>query len=216
MIRPRNRRISAGMLLLAAALPAFGGSPNENLFPATSGSVWTYGGTSGKRPMSETATISAVQKSAGKTVVTIQWMRNGRGWQEGYEVTASGVAQTNAGQNGRDTFLPPLPILKYPAKVGQSWTWKGQNVLGGQITMEGTATVRVAAREKVQTPAGAFSAYRVEAQITLKGSGQPPHVTSRTYWFAPKAGLVKHSTTLPVQSGPAFVITGAVTKYTIK
>jgi hypothetical protein len=85
-----------------------------------------------------------------------------------------------------------------------------------QITYSGSAKVRVAAREKLKTEAGAFNAYRVEVQMTQAGQGGAQHVTSYAYWFAPNVGLVKQSTTLPVQSGPAFVITGTLTKYSVK
>jgi len=201
------------VILMPAAAP--GGGPGDDLFPATQGSSWTYSGTAGRSPLNEMATISSAKKAAGKTNIVIRWTKNGRALQEGYEVTASGVAQTNAGSTGQDVFIPPLPIIQYPMKIGKTWNWKGKNILGGQLTYEGTARVRVAAREKVKTPAGVFNAYRVETQVTLNTPGQP-HTTSAIYWFAPGVGMVKHSISLPVQSGPGFVSTAALTQYVIK
>jgi hypothetical protein len=69
----------------------------------------------------------------------------------------------------------PQCILKVPAKVGDTWQrrWNRKATIG--------------AIEKVEVPAGTYTAVRVDWALHTDGGGPP----SATFWYAPDIGVVK-------------------------
>jgi hypothetical protein len=95
------------------------------------------------------------------------------------EVSAAGVYRVARKDGGK-----PVPVLKLPAKVGDSWS--------SSESAEGKATVssthRVAALdEEVEVPAGKFKAIRLETTIDIDGR----MLKKTTTWYAPGVGMVK-------------------------
>ena len=76
----------------------------------------------------------------------------------------------------------PLPLLKLPAKAGDSWTAVLQIPAAGPATFIYT----VGKVEEVEVPAGKFKAIRVDERTD---ETNPPMLATR--WYAPGVGLVK-------------------------
>lgn len=81
--------------------------------------------------------------------------------------------------NGAE-IMPPLCLLKFPVKVGESWEVKPKTA-----GMEMRVTCRVG-REKVEVPAGKYTAIKVHIETEIADMK-----ISTTYWFAAGVGIVK-------------------------
>lgn len=83
-------------------------------------------------------------------------------------------------------FDPPIQGLKFPLTVGDAWTSKYVGTSANQSQAKGDFDFKVAAMEKLQTPAGEFETFRIESKgwvtgITWQGSVQ----VKQTFWYAP-------------------------------
>lgn len=89
-------------------------------------------------------------------------------------------------------FTPVQKVLPAELEVGQKWTWEGK--AGPE---EGKQTFEVLRTEKVETPAGTFDAFVVEAKF--EGEDDSSGVLTR--WVVPGVGVVKEITEIegPVQ-----------------
>jgi hypothetical protein len=201
--------VAAGLVSLVAAASVL--AQSGSVFPSSPGSTWEYAGTAGGRPIKMSASVVSSKTSGGSTTFVVKWMMDGRqASQETYILSASQLVRAAAGNDGKTDLNPPLPVIKLPAKVGQTWTWKGSmKTGGGQI--EATAELKTAAKVDLKTPAGTFSAWKVDMKLVISGI-----TITNTYWFAPGKGLVKQSTTVPGQNGQPVVVEGSLTKYTAK
>lgn len=77
---------------------------------------------------------------------------------------------------------PPLRLLRYPVKKGDSWESK--------ITVGGQQEVRVTCRvgaEKVTVPAGAYDTVTVDVAMMVGGTT----VGTSKYWLAAGVGMIK-------------------------
>lgn len=110
---------------------------------------------------------------------------------EGYIQDGEGIYRVAFGEDGTGRIEPPLPILRGPLQSGNTWTWKGV-YRSADGDLPGEATCSLSGPEPVMTPAGRFTTYRVDQQITVM---QPDgkYSTTTTQWFAPEVGLVKQS-----------------------
>ena len=94
-------------------------------------------------------------------------------------------------------YSPPETFLPIPIELGTEWTVAGEataSLLGFQIKIEATNTVKVIAIEDVTVPAGTFQdclriEQQLETQLTPALATFP--VRSSTMWLAPDIGLVK-------------------------
>jgi hypothetical protein len=196
-----------GALLLAASVYAQG---KGGIFPAGTGSKWTYSGSANKQPLTMDAVVKSSKTAGGKTTAVFSWTMNGRPVQEEtYIITAAGVSRAKSGPSGAMTINPPIPIVMNPLTVGKSWNWKGKLTAGTQI-IEGSSTLKVAARETIKSAAGTFNAFRVDMVLNITAQGQNLKIPN-SYWFAPGAGLVRQKATV----GPA-TIEATVSKMQLK
>ena len=101
------------------------------------------------------------------------------------EVSAKGVTPVA----GKGKGLPaPRPILKLPAKEGDTWTDKQDNH---------THTYTVGKEEAIEVPAGKFKAIPVTDEYAVTGPGGKEATMRVTTWYAPDVGEVKHVSKLP-------------------
>lgn len=185
------------------------------MFPVGQGSTWEFAGKAGTLPLQMTATITSSTVTGNKRLVRFHWTANGKDAQEEeYIVTSTQISRARSGASGGNTIDPPIPVIKYPLQAGKSWSWKGSIGMGGQ-SASGKAILRVIGRQSVKTRARTFNAWRVDLKLTVSAQGQTITIPN-TYWFAPGAGLIKQSATLPAPGGKSLVTSGEVTKYTIK
>jgi hypothetical protein len=221
-----NRRwFQRGMIALCAwAVGVTASAPASaqsiaQLFPTKAGSTWQFTGSiragNQNQPLNLGAKIASVNTAGGRTTVVIEWTANGSVAQsETYIVTGSEVQRSRSGQGGSGVINPPVPVLRTPIRIGNAWNWKGTITTGGQ-TLNGTANLKIAARERLKTPAGALDAFRVDMTLTISLQGQNQKTTN-SYWFAPGVGLVKQSTGLTGPGGQKITVEASVSKYNTK
>lgn len=101
--------------------------------------------------------------------------------------------------NERDTQThsnTDLRLLSFPLSVGKTWTFKTdwKNKVANSSGNE-SADVKVAAFEKVRTPAGEFDAFRIESVGFWENNRGRRGRLARTLWFAPSVRtVVKYET----------------------
>jgi hypothetical protein len=167
--------------ITALAAPAPKGKPAAYYHPTKEGDTQVYESRSGDSVSEYTTVVKKVEAADGRLKVTIEReMAAGKGLPTTLEVSAAGVYRPAAGKDGGD----PVPVLKLPAKVGDSWS----PPLSGKSNVVMTYTV-AAVDEEVEVPAGKFKTIRVQAAANLGGKE-----AKMTYWYAPGVGLVKSST----------------------
>jgi hypothetical protein len=212
-----------GAILAPACIWALASAPihaqtgKQNLFPIGEGSSWEFSGTAGKQPITMSAKVTSSKAGKDGHIVGMHWLMGANPVQdEEYIVTATSVSRAKSGKDASSTVTPPIPVIKYPMEVGKSWNWSGKiYVAQAKISLDGNATLKVAAKENVKTGAGTFQAYRVDMVLNIL-QGQQKMTVPNSYWFAPGVGLIKQSSEIAVPNGQKIVIEASVSKYTIK
>jgi hypothetical protein len=213
-----NFRIHLGVFVGALAAVSCLQMPakafEEDLFPAKLGNTWTFKGTAGTVPLNMTATVTSSTTAKGKTTAVFKWTQNGQVNQtETYSISSTGVVREASGVGGGSVISPPLPVIKYPMKVGNSWKWKG-TLKSATQTFDGVADLKVAAKETVKTEAGTFSAYKVDLDLTVTSNGKSLTIKN-SYWYAAGAGMVKQAIDIPTPDGKTLTIQAATTSYKV-
>lgn len=116
---------------------------------------------------------------------------------ETYEFDKSQFALTQASE---ESFTPPLPLLKFPMKVGDAWTWKGSIKSGAERPAEASISTRP---DKVYLAGGQQEdALMAEVKLTMDSGTRTPAERRLAFWFVKNKGVVKReigsgSTRLP-------------------
>lgn len=179
-------------------------------FPAKVGDTWTMTTDADGKKITQTVTVTAVKKVKGATEATFDYKADGKGLNtEVYRITPNAVNRLSGGLNGSTKMKPPITIIKYPLKAGDTWKWEGDILTNGQ-TIKATSELMVFGPETVKTPAGTFQAMRVHSALVVEGGGQKVEMPN-DYWFAKGVGMVKqHASFGKVE------IDGMLTKYNVK
>jgi hypothetical protein len=150
--------------------------------PTKVGDKRVYVMTTGKEVTDITDEVTRVDVKGGRLHVSVsQKQDDGTLGVTVTEVSAAGVVRLTGVKRA---LSPPMPLLRLPAKAGNSWTWDPDTPDGGKPLVT-TYTV-VKEQEEVEVPAGKFKAIRVDAEWTLDGTE-----VKTTQWYAPDVGLVK-------------------------
>ena len=109
----------------------------------------------------------------------------------------TGNAREPAGPTARGPLLallgqgPVLKDLKFPSSVGQKWDYKHELALiGAKKPLLWTTEISVTGFEQVTTPAGNFSAFRLE-KVQSSRLGEHPQVG--TFYYSPESKSVVKS-----------------------
>lgn len=174
------RPFSVAMLLCAFSTATSQEKKPLNYYPLKTGHTWHYRvDINGKMAMAA-STVAAIEKIDGRDLARLE------GTMDGKIIATEHLATTPRGifrhqYNGIPTD-PPFLLLRYPLKPGDKW--EGTARLGkGRI--EYTAVTK---EEMVETPAGKYSAVRVDFDLTEAGNR-----VATSYWFAPEVGMVKQT-----------------------
>ena len=167
---------------MACRLPVPKDRKEVYYYPTQKGAKWVSDWEGKER----TFVITAVEDKDGAKVVSVAEVLTG-----GKEVPHEQVAVSDKGilrLAWGKPFDTPLWVLKVPAKAGEVAAFDIP-AEPGVIPESGTKTAH--GPEKVEVPAGAYLAWRVETEVTARGGVplQPPHRS--TTWFAPGVGVVK-------------------------
>lgn len=105
---------------------------------------------------------------------------------EKYLSTATEFDLVNAA--GED-YAPPIPLLRFPMNVGDSWKWSGKMMTG---PMGRDATAVVTTREEKIDTGSLADALLVEVDISMEsGAANAPATRQLMFWFVKGKGLVK-------------------------
>lgn len=108
-----------------------------------------------------------------------------------------GLAMTMAEYPGMTITATGVSI---PARmeVGDEWTQVFESRAEG-FSQKMTTVNRVTAREEITVSAGTWEALRVDYEIETSIPDQPSSTISGTQWFAPGVGLVRTTSTIPME-----------------
>jgi hypothetical protein len=176
---------------LAAPGPKAGDAP-PLYFPTTVGATAVREQTTGKLVGETTDTVTEVTKTADGVRVTVErTSKSGlRPVKYQTDVSAKGLAQVRFGPR---EFDPPTPLLKLPAKAGDTWEWEDR---ADEVRGPRKIKFRVVGEEEVEVPAGKFKSIRVAEEEEVRG-----RTSKHESWYAPDVGLVKRVTQLVVGEG---------------
>lgn len=113
---------------------------------------------------------------------------------EVYEVRPDGAVYGLAtGPTASVRIVPPLPVLEPGALSGgvHFSRWRG-TLVSGTKRQNAEAACRVVGRNRLRTPAGLFSALRVDLVVTLSPE-TAPSTRRATLWIVPGLGIVQQS-----------------------
>jgi hypothetical protein len=95
---------------------------------------------------------------------------------------------TYRGGTGEE-FVPPIPIVRYPMQVGETWTWAGVAGLGP--VEKGASADIDTTLETVNLATGVSEAVLVTVNLTIQAQQGVPARRQLRFWIDPKEGLVK-------------------------
>lgn len=84
-----------------------------------------------------------------------------------------------------DLFEPPLPVLKFPLRLGEEWSWKG-SIRSGDLLVPAEAKV-LAIREPIDLPPS--DALKINIVLTIRDKDSSRR--ELLFWFVEGEGLVK-------------------------
>jgi hypothetical protein len=146
-------------------------------YPLKVGTRWVYRVDDNKHL---TLYVARHEKVGDEVCALVETVRDGEViGKEHIRSTASGVY--SLGRDGK-RLVPPLPLLKLPPTVGQTWS---VNLKRGGKVSKGTYRM---GEDTVQVPLGKFQAVTLRGESFEEESGL---AVAFTYWFAPGYGPVK-------------------------
>ncbi|MFP4498692.1 MAG: hypothetical protein ACLFQV_10810 [Vulcanimicrobiota bacterium] len=198
----------------------------KEYFPLEMGDQWTYNSTiGGTTEMEMVFKVTGTEEINGvETKILEAFVEDNSIQKEYYELSDKGLIAHKRYMSaaGQELVLnPPEMMLKFPLKVGDSWTWSGD--IDGQPA--GNYTFTVEAEEEVTVPAGTFMAYKVKlvgkaaseeteeteaTETTEEGTEAVEEETTEeeevmvesTRWFVKDIGMVKENS----KAGPITVV----------
>jgi hypothetical protein len=181
-----NVRWVAGIFIaIAIALPggAQAAPPEKKLldyYPLTPGTKWTYDVDPGNgRKIRLTNQIARIETIDGKSLARLETIINGRvAMTQHLLSTSEGVLRYRLGEAD---VSPPLRILKYPFKEGE--TWQAEQVIGHE---QSKMSFKSGRHEELTLTAVKYQAISVECEINMDGAR-----LKNTSWYAPDVGLVR-------------------------
>lgn len=88
-----------------------------------------------------------------------------------------------------ESFNPAIPLLKFPFKVGDSYTYKGAQTYG-KVKRDATAKI-TSTNDILNTEMGVFETVLVTIDLNV-ASGSPGGTNSSfKFWFSPGKGIIK-------------------------
>jgi len=107
--------------------------------------------------------------------------------EEVYEVTTQQIAIKSMGTG--ETFEPPLPLIKFPMSVGDTFDWDGKIVFAGHELI-GKAKI-VTSRDTPDLATGPRETLKVSVELELSDGSPKPAKRRLDYWFAEGVGPVR-------------------------
>ncbi len=186
--------------------------PSDRILPLTPGNVWEITSYCVGKKSNDRLIVIGPTTVDGVTGMMIHHLREGKLWRrEIYRETETEL-QLLAAQDetsGLMQFEPPLPILKYPANDGDYTSWTGRFVMD-KVNFPAYGYSRLSGREKIKTPAGIFSAIRIDTILFVTQPGGPIRFPA-IRWLSPGIGFVRRG--FADQGKPSYA---EVTKFNVR
>lgn len=164
----------------------------KNLLPLVKGNNWQMRTATRGQRYTDTTTVSGISSVPGVPGYELTMLRNGQKWRrEFYKQDPTGLYLTGMQDETSPlmTLNPPVPLVEYPFREGQSWLWHGTLTLKS-TPYPATAYSRISAEEAITTSAGQFKTVRIDTIIILTANGQDIRFPS-VRWLAPNVGFVR-------------------------
>jgi hypothetical protein len=174
-------------ILIAMAIAQSGGAqapPAQNklpdYYPLKPGTKWTYDLDPGNgRRIRVTNQIARIETIDGKSMARLETIINGRvAMTQHLLSTPEGVFRYRTGEAD---ISPPLRILKYPFKEGE--TWQAEAMIGRE---QSKILFKSGRHEELMSGVAKYQAISVECEINADGAQ-----LKNTSWYAPDVGMVK-------------------------
>jgi hypothetical protein len=107
--------------------------------------------------------------------------------EEVYIVTTEQISVKSMGTG--ETFDPPLPLIKLPMSVGDTFDWTGKIVFAGH-ELEGKAKA-VTSRDTPDLATGPRETLRVAVELEISDGSPKPATRKLDYWFAEGVGPIR-------------------------
>lgn len=101
-----------------------------------------------------------------------------------------------------EVYESPMPVLKFPLTVGESWTWKG-TMSSGDGPHDATANIATAAEPLLLPVEGSTPSVLVVVDLSIQGAGPSPATRKLRFWFVKDKGLVKRQFGIASSREPA-------------
>jgi hypothetical protein len=88
-----------------------------------------------------------------------------------------------------ERFSPPLPLLKYPFKLGDRYDWHGRLTYAGSDRSASAEITTTAG--KLTAEGHELGAILVEAKVALDGGGEKPAIRDLKFWIVMKRGVLQ-------------------------
>jgi hypothetical protein len=160
---------------VAAPVPKHLMKPAPQYFPTRVGAMWVYL----RGEVEETYVVTKVEVKENEKIVTVEQVEKDGTKKPNQVVSVRPDGLYMLSETGA-VYDPPWCIFKLPVKVGQTWETKTRR--GDGITVNGKQ--KVVAEERLKVPAGEFQTIRVESE-------SPFAISTTTYWYAPRVGIVQ-------------------------
>lgn len=181
--------VSLISLLLVSMVAA---SDTDDYFPLQLDNQWSYEITINNRKATSELRVSQQQTINGQNCMVVEKVFNGVAQQKEYYLVADNGVFTVMRSIVKSDFVfnPYQILLKYPVKIGDSWSQEGTMTITGR---DRTVTYRMTSYyqsfEDVQVPAGNFRAVKLVMSSDLSDGARVEWIQ----YYAPGVGVVKES-----------------------
>jgi len=89
-----------------------------------------------------------------------------------------------------ESYEPPLPLLKFPMRVGDTFTWKGR-MTAGTAPHEAEAKISISTDKLIGTATGPQECILVVVDLSIESGASKPATRKLRFWFVKDKGLLK-------------------------
>lgn len=101
-----------------------------------------------------------------------------------------------------EVYEKPLPVLRFPLAVGDSWTWNG-TMSSGDGPHDASAKIATSEEPLLLPVEGSTASVLVVVDLSIKGAGPTPAARKLRFWFVKGKGLVKRQFGIASSREPA-------------
>lgn len=82
-----------------------------------------------------------------------------------------------------ETFKQPIPLLKFPMRIGDTWTWEGE-LVSGSTPSKVKSVIRTSQESLLLEKWGSIETIKSVVTLNIDSGVQTPAVRTLTFWFA--------------------------------